>query len=281
MTQDHDATPTPPEDFQEYSDARYGIKVLMPKRFEITPKTVDPLSRLIRGCNGMPEDEQKLMQPNMPVGFWDPDLTGELESGKQYPLRVIEYEVLQGQGAAIPTDEAKRMRDEVVDFMPKTLEGIKLPGYEYLGMTETKLGPLPALAFEYRWDGPRPDHYGGDHARVVWALGESAMFHLYYHCSGDDWEAKLPEFETILASFAVMTPEQIERESSRTIAAGKAYQAAKDAGDSEEDARAAGQAAYAAALAAEAAAGDAAPRGEDAQVSERAAAGDDAPAEDK
>jgi hypothetical protein len=173
------------------------------------------------------------------------------------------------------------MWEEVVEFMPKTLEGGKLPGYEYLGTTETKLGPLPALAFDYRWDGPRPDHYGGDRVRLVWALGTNAMYHLYYHCSGDDWEARLPEFETILASFTVMTPEQVEREAARTVAAGAAYQAAKDAGDSEEDARAAGQAAYAAALTAEAAAGDAAPEGADAPAGEDAPAGQDTSSEEK
>ena len=34
MTQDHDATPPPPEDFREYVDARFGFSIHLPKRFK-------------------------------------------------------------------------------------------------------------------------------------------------------------------------------------------------------------------------------------------------------
>jgi hypothetical protein len=83
-----------------------------------------------------------------------------------------------------------------------------MPGYEFLGTRETALGELPALAFEYRWDGVRPGHFGGDHACVVWALGPMTMYHVYHHCSGDEWEARLPEFESILTTFEVFQPMQ-------------------------------------------------------------------------
>ena len=275
MTQDHDATPPPPEDFREYSDGRFGFSIHLPKRFESISTTFDPLARLIRGLDRLPEEERKTMQQSLPVGFWDPELIGESESGQDQPLRVIEYDVLNARGNPIPEEQAKQMWDEVVDFMPKTLKGANPPGYEYLETTETRLGPLPALAFDYRWDGPRPGHYGGDHVRIVWALSETTIFHLYYHCSGEEWEARLPEFEAVLASFAVLEPEEMKREAARSGAAADAFRAAQEAGDSEEAAMAAGQAAYDAAMAAEAAAGDDAP-GDDA-----APAGADAPGDEK
>ena len=52
----------------------------------------------------------------------------------------------------------------------------------------------------------RPGFFGGDHACIVWALGPVTMYHVYHHCSGDEWEARLPEFETIIASFEVLQP---------------------------------------------------------------------------
>ena len=98
------------------------------------------------------------------------------------------------------------MRAEIREFMPETLASAQMPGYEFLGIRETALGPLPALAFEYRWDGVRPGFYGGDHARIVWALGPTAMFHVYHHCSGEVWEARRSELDAILASFEVLEP---------------------------------------------------------------------------
>jgi hypothetical protein len=238
------------QEFQEYSDARFGFKVQMPKRFEIIPTTVDPLARLIRGLDDLSEDEQREMQQNLPVGFWDPELIGELESGQYQPLRLVEYEALRGEDP-IPPEQAKKMWDEVIEFMPQTIESAGMPGYKYLGTGETKLGELPALTFDYRWDGPRPKMYGGDHVRIVWAVSDSAMFHVYYHCSTEEWDKRLPEFEEIIATFAVLQPEEMEQEAARSAAALAAYSAAQAAGDSEEAAMAAGQAAYEAAMAAD------------------------------
>jgi hypothetical protein len=253
--------------FQEYSDARFGFKVQMPKRFEIIPTTVDPLARLIRGLDDLSEEEQRKTQQNLPVGFWDPEMIGELESGQYQPLRLIEYDALRG-GETIPPDQAKKMWDEVIEFMPQTIESAGMPGYKYLGTTETTLGEMPALAFDYRWDGPRPKMYGGDHVRIVWAVNETTMFHVYYHCSTQEWDKRLPEFEQILGTFAVLEPEEMEQEKVRSAAAMAAYSAAQAAGDSEEAAMAAGQAAYEAVMAGEGA-------GPDAAVGEPAAAAEE------
>jgi hypothetical protein len=75
------------------------------------------------------------------------------------------------------------------------------------------------------------------------------MLHVYHHCSGDEWEARQPELETILATFELLDAEDVEREASRTAVAMAAYEAAREKGDSEGAARQAAQTAYEAAAA--------------------------------
>lgn len=198
----------PPKDFQDYSDARFGFRVWMPRRFGILPDTIDPLARMIRGLNDMPEEERAKLQPRLPIGFWDPEVVGESEDGARQPLRVIEYEALRGREEPLSHELAEEMRADIRESMPETLASAEMPGYQFLGVRETALGPLPALAFEYRWDGVRPGFYGGDRARIVWALGPTAMFHVYHHCSGEVWGARRSELDAILASFEVLQPGQ-------------------------------------------------------------------------
>jgi hypothetical protein len=248
MTQDQGSTPAqPPEDFQEYSDARFGFKVQMPKRFKILPATMDPLARMIRGLDEMPEEEQAKVQPRMPVGFWDPEVIGQLDDGQMQPLRLFEYDALRGGDEAIDEAQALRMWDEIQEFLPQNLAGAKMPGFKYLETRETKLGALRALAFDFTWDGPRPGHYGGDRVRVVWAMSYTTMFHVYHHCSGDEWEARLPELEAVLATFELLKQAEVDKEAARSAVAFAAYEAAKEKGDSEEAAMTAAQAAYEAA----------------------------------
>ena len=245
MTQDHDVTPAQvPENFQEYSDARFGFKVMMPKRFEILPTTVDLLARMIRGLDALPAEEQAQMQGRLPVGFWDPAVIGQLEDGPAQPLRLIEYDALRGGEGPLSEEDSARIWREVRDFIPKTLQNVRLPGFTFLGLEETTLGALPALAFDYTWDGIRPGQYGGDRARVVWTLTPAMMLQVYYHCSGDQWEARLPEFESILATFELLPEAEVEKEAARSALAMDAFTAAKEAGSSESDAMQAAQAAY-------------------------------------
>lgn len=262
MTQDQDAkSAQAPESFQEYSDARFGFRVMMPKRFEVLPTTVDLLSRMIRGLDELPPEEQKQMQGSLPVGFWDPAVIGHRENGVAQPLRLIEFDALRGGEMPLPEENSARLWREVRDFIPKTLESVRLPGYTFLGLEETTLGSLPALAFDYSWDGIRPGHYGGDRARVIWSLTPVMMLQVYHHCSGEEWEARLPEFESILATFELLPEEVVEKEAARSALAMEAFNAAKEAGSSDEDARAAAQAAYEAA-------------GEDSAAAEEAGSGD-------
>jgi len=272
MTNDQDATPAqPPEDFQEYSDARFGFRVQMPKRFKILPATMDPLARMIRGLDEMSEEDQAKVQPRMPVGFWDPEVIGQLEDGQMQPLRLFEYDALRGGDEAIDEAQAGRMWDEIQEFLPQNLANTKMPGFAYLGTRETKLGPLRALSFDFTWDGPRPDLYGGDHVRVVWAMSYTTMFHVYHHCSGDEWEARLPELEAVLASFELLKQSEVDKEAARSAVAFAAYEAAKEEGESEQAAMTAAQAAYEAAAEAEAAAAE---TGDAAAEAEGAAAAD-------
>jgi hypothetical protein len=178
----------------------------MPKRFGILPDTIDPLARMIRGLNEMPEEDRAKLQPRLPIGFWDPEVVGESEDGVRQPLRVIEYEALRGREELLSGEQAEEMREEIRESMPETLASAEMPGYKFLGTRETALGALPALAFEYRWDGVRPGYYGGDRARIVWAPGPTGLFHVYHHCSGEVWGKHRSELDAILASFELLVP---------------------------------------------------------------------------
>ena len=170
------------------------------------------------------------------------------------PLRLIEYEALRGREEPLSDAESEQLRAEMREYLPETLASARMPGYEFLGMRETALGPLPALAFEYRWAGVRPGFYGGDRARIVWALGPTAMFHVYHHCSGEVWGSHRSELDAILASFEPFEPLEPNEpggggEAAARAAAVAAFEAAKAAGESTGAAFEAGQAAYEAAQA--------------------------------
>ena len=146
------------------------------------------------------------MQPRLPIGFWDPAVIGELTEGNIQPLRLFEYEAIRGREEPVDEAEIAKMRSDIQGFMPETLASASMPGYEFLGIGETMLGPLSAVTFEYRWDGLKPGSFGGDHGFIVWAMAPLTMFHVYHHCSGDQWEPRKPELDAILASFQVLEP---------------------------------------------------------------------------
>ena len=142
------------------------------------------------------------------------------------------------------------------EYLPETLASAQMPGFEFLGIRETSLGPLPALMFEYslgrRAAGPlrrRPRLH-----RV--GARPDGMYHVYHHCSGEEWEARRPELDAILASFTLLAPGEDAGEAA-SAAAVAAFEAAKAAGDSRRT-PSAGQAAFEAAHAPD----DAAPEAE-------------------
>lgn len=196
-----------PEDFHVYVDSRYGFSVAVPKRFEILATTIDPLARTMRELHDLPEEEEAERQRDCPIGFWDPEVLGELEDGTGTPLRLFEFDAIRGRDEPLSDEQAERMWMDIQGFMPETLASGELPGYEFLEARETALGPLRALAFEYRWDGVRPGAFGGDHACIVWALGPMTIYHVYHHCPGEEWLARRPELDAILASFELLEAE--------------------------------------------------------------------------
>jgi hypothetical protein len=205
MTEDQGTTPAqPPEDFHVYVDSRFGFSVAVPKRFEILATTMDPLARTMRELHDLSEEAEAERQREMPIGFWDPEVLGELEDGTGTPLRLFEFDAIRGRDDPLSDEAAERMWMDIQQFLPETLESGELPGYEFLEIRETMLGEMPALAFEYRWDGVRPGAFGGDHACVVWALGPMTVYHVYHHCAGEVWEARRPELDAILASFELL-----------------------------------------------------------------------------
>ena len=111
------------------------------------------------------------------------------------------------------------MWDEIQEFLPQNLATRRCRGSRTSETRETKLGPLRALSFDFTWDGPRPGHYGGDHVRIVWAMSYTTMFHVYHHCSGDEWEARLPELEAVLASFELLKQSEVDKEAARSAVA--------------------------------------------------------------
>jgi hypothetical protein len=205
MAQDPGVTPVqPPEGYHVYADSRYGFSVAVPKRFEILEQTMDPLARTMRELHDLPEEEEAERQRDWPIGFWDPEVLGELEDGTGTPLRLFEFDAIRGRDEPLGDEQAETMRMDIRRFMPETLESGELPGYELLEIREVMLGEMPALAFEYSWDGVRPGAFGGDHACIVWALGPMTIYHVYHHCAGEEWETRRPELDAILASFEVL-----------------------------------------------------------------------------
>ena len=211
MTESSSARPAGvPDNFQEYSDSRFGFSVWMPRRFEVLKQTIDPLARTLRGLTEMSEEEQEQMQPRLPIGFWDPAVIGELSEGNIQPLRLFEYEAIRGREEPVDDAEIARMRGEIQGFMPETLASANMPGYEFLGIGEARLGALPAVTFEYHWDGLKKGHFGGDHGFILWAMAPLTMFHVYHHCSGEQWDDRKPELDAILESFTVLEPQKVE-----------------------------------------------------------------------
>ena len=131
---------------------------------------------MIRGLNDLSEEEAAKLQPRLPIGFFDPDVFGELEDGSKQPLRLIEYEALSGREEPLSDDEIEQMRAEMREHMPETLASAQMPGYEFLGVRETKLGAAPGadvrVSLGRRAAGllrrrPRPHRVGGGSERHV------------------------------------------------------------------------------------------------------------------
>ena len=113
-------------------DSRFGFAIAMPKRFEILPDTIDPLARMMRGLYELSEEEAAERQSRLPMGFFDPEVLGDLGDGDMQPLRLFEYEAIRGRDEPLSEEQSQQMWLDIQGFMPETLASGQMPGYEFL-----------------------------------------------------------------------------------------------------------------------------------------------------
>ena len=200
----NDALPEPPVDYRWHDTNRFGFAIAVPRRFHLISNTVDPVARCWRGCDDESAKCGSDAERRWPEGLWDPEVIGELASGRVQPFRLFEFDAIGGRSEPLPDDRRGELWFEARQMFPMTLESAELPGYRLLDIHDRTLGQLDALAFEYHWDGLRPSEDGGDHALLVWVPTPWAVFHVYHHCSETEWVARTPELEEILATFRVL-----------------------------------------------------------------------------
>ncbi|HTX69122.1 MAG TPA: hypothetical protein VMH50_08240 [Thermoleophilia bacterium] len=210
-------------DLVRHEEPGFGYAVTVPADLAALMNTVDPLARLLRGVHDKDPDEESRLTGSWPVGFADPRVVGDIGGSHLEPLRLLEFDVLQRPDPLGPGDLAA-LQQTVVAALPREIESLRLPGFEFLGAREARLGRLDALAFEYEWDGPgaagpgAPGPGGGDggdeprgtperdRGLVVWAPSPTTVYHVYYHCPASVWDRWWPELMQILASFELIPP---------------------------------------------------------------------------
>ena len=185
-----------PQGMRRHEEPDFGFAIEVPRRFIRLTNTVDPIAQMMRvgaaqaGREGQAPggDEEKPggEEQAWPTGFCDPEVLGDIGDGRLQPLRLLEIDTL-GRSEPLTDDEAAAFWFEAREVLPQALASSELPGYRLLDVRDATLGPLDALAFEWRWDGLRPGDQGGDRALLVWALHPQRVFPVYYHCCGDEW----------------------------------------------------------------------------------------------
>jgi hypothetical protein len=188
---------------RRHEEPAFGYAVTVPAVFVALVNTVDPLARMLRGVDRLGLDEESKLTGSWPLGFADPEVIGDLGGDHTEPLRLLEFDVLT-RDDPMGTGQLERMRGQMRGAMPRALEGLGLPRFEFLALREVRLGPLDALGFEYEWAGPSESRKLRDRCLVVWAPTPTAVYQAYYHCPPQVWDAWLPELETILASFELI-----------------------------------------------------------------------------
>jgi hypothetical protein len=189
-----------PEGLRRHEEPVYGYAITVPSAFVALLNTVDPLARLMRQLDGKDLDQESKLTGSWPVGFADAEVVDDIGEGHHEPLRLLEFDVLT-RPDPLSDAEIATMRGAVRDGMPEALASRGMPGFVFSEVWDARLGPLEALAFEYEWAGPREAPELIDRALVVWAPTPTAVYQVYYHCPAEVWDAWLPEFEQILASF--------------------------------------------------------------------------------
>jgi hypothetical protein len=196
-----------PRELRRHEERAFGYAVVVPSEFVVLMNTVDPLSRLLRGVHDKLPDEETALTGSWPVGFADPQVVGDIGGGHTEPLRLLEFDVLERSDPLSAGDLAV-LRQSVADALPREIDSLGLPGFQFLGARELKLGSIDALGFEYEWDGPSEAADEPDRGLVVWAPTPTTVYHVYYHCPASAWGTWWPELERILASFELTARRQ-------------------------------------------------------------------------
>lgn len=194
---------------RRHEEPAFGYAVEVPAVFVALMNTVDPLARMLRGLDALELDEESKLTGSWPLGFADPEVVGDLGGDHTEPLRLLEFDVLE---SAEPVDEARieEMREQMRHAVPEALAAAGLPRFDFKLVHDVRLGGIDALAFEYEWAGPSENKKLRDRGLVVWAPTPTAIFQVYYHCPAQVWDAWLPEFEAILASFELIERREAE-----------------------------------------------------------------------
>jgi hypothetical protein len=203
-----------PQGMRRHEETDFGFAIEVPRRFIRLTNTVDPIAQMMRGgaaqsrregqAPGGEEEKPGGEEQAWPTGFCDPEVLGDIGDGRLQPLRLLEIDTL-GRSEPLTDDEAAAFWFEAREVLPQALASTELPGYRLLDVRDATLGPLDALAFEWRWDGLRPGDQGGDRALLVWGLHLRRVVQVYYHCCSDQWEARMPELRGILGSLELLS----------------------------------------------------------------------------
>jgi hypothetical protein len=187
---------------KRHEEPDFGFALDVPRRFIGLANTVDPVAQMMRG--GAAKAGRDGGGTLWPMGLCDPQVLGDFGGGRVQPVRFLEFDV-RTRKTPLPADEAAEFWFEARQMMPMALASAELPGYRLLDVRGDTLGPLDALAFEWRCDGLNPGDQGGDHALLLWAPHSRRAFNVYYHCCDDQWAARAPELRSILDSFEVLS----------------------------------------------------------------------------
>ena len=192
-----------PDGFRRHEETTFGYSIAVPQRFEALGLTFDPLARSLRALDDATREQETQKLLDLPQGFWDPEVADAGDDGLPRPLRTVEVDCFLSD-RPLRQDKAAKMWFRMRRILPETLAEMHLPGYGLLDQHDSALGPIAALAFEFRWDGVKARTGAGDRGMIVWALTAIQAFQVYCHCPAEEWDARLPELEQILKSFETL-----------------------------------------------------------------------------
>ena len=186
-----------PSGTKRHAEPGFGFSIEVPERFLPWTGTFDPVAEMLR-----PEDDDRCVGQLLPwpLGFRDPMVVARDAGGVPHMVRFLEFDALL-RPEPLDDEEFSLMWYEARGVLSSVLSGSRIPEFRLLDVRETSLGPLPALAFEWRSGPLRGLGDAADRALLIWALHPQRVYHVYHHCREDRWDDHLPELHETLASF--------------------------------------------------------------------------------